>query len=135
MTFRKILPLALGLLMLVASPVLAQDAPATSDATQPPLGTPFVDATYADWEILCTQIDEAGTIACEMYQLLNDSTGSPIAEISIAALPFEVFVEIGLEIKKKSPFEKTIVIGLANTEGGFQDFKDFQSFDIVFFIH
>ena len=32
-------------------------------------------------------------------------------------MPFEVLVEIGLEIKKKSPFERTFLISLAN--GGY----------------
>jgi hypothetical protein len=32
-------------------------------------------------------------------------------------MPFEVLVEIGLEIKKKSPFERTLLISMAN--GGY----------------
>jgi hypothetical protein len=32
-------------------------------------------------------------------------------------MPFEVLVEIGLEIKKKSPFEQTFLISMAN--GGY----------------
>tara|TARA_R110002073_G_scaffold87564_9_gene207883 strand:- start:1318 stop:1908 length:591 start_codon:yes stop_codon:yes gene_type:complete len=108
MIFRKILPLALGLMMLAGGPVLAQSA--SGDATLPPLGTPFVDATFADWEILCTQIDEAGAIACEMYQLLNDGTGSPIAEISIAALPFGSEVAAGATVT--APLETFLPSGL-----------------------
>lgn len=37
-----------------------------------------------------------------------------IGELGIAALPFEVFVEIGFDIQKRSPFRDTFVIGLAN---------------------
>ena len=40
-----------------------------------------------------------------------------IGELGIAALPFEVFVEIGFDIQKRSPFKDTFVLGLAN--GGF----------------
>jgi neutral ceramidase len=40
-----------------------------------------------------------------------------IGELGIAAIPFEVFAETGLEIKSKSPFEKTFTVGLAN--GGY----------------
>jgi neutral ceramidase len=40
-----------------------------------------------------------------------------IGEQSIVSMPFEVLVEIGLEIKEKSPFERTFLIGLAN--GGY----------------
>src|SRR5690606_2128142 len=37
-----------------------------------------------------------------------------IGDLGIAAIPFEVFTEIGLEIKSKSPFEDTFTIELAN---------------------
>jgi hypothetical protein len=40
-----------------------------------------------------------------------------IGEQAIVSMPFEVFVEIGLEIKEKSPFPHTFVIELAN--GGY----------------
>ncbi len=40
-----------------------------------------------------------------------------IGDLAICAIPFEVLVEIGLELKTKSPFPDTFVIELAN--GGF----------------
>ena len=40
-----------------------------------------------------------------------------IGEQAIVSMPFEVLVEIGLEIKKKSPFKHTFLIELAN--GGY----------------
>ncbi len=40
-----------------------------------------------------------------------------IGELGIAAIPFEVFAETGLEIKSRSPFKKSFTIGLAN--GGY----------------
>ena len=40
-----------------------------------------------------------------------------IGEQAIVSMPFEVLVEIGLEIKEKSPFERTFLIELAN--GGY----------------
>jgi neutral ceramidase len=42
-----------------------------------------------------------------------------IGEVGIAAIPFEVFVEIGLEIKEKSPFARTFTISLANGSYGY----------------
>lgn len=42
-----------------------------------------------------------------------------IGDMAIAAIPAEVFVEIGLEIKKKSPFEPTFSISLANGYNGY----------------
>ena len=40
-----------------------------------------------------------------------------IGDQAIVSMPFEVLVEIGLEIKKKSPFERTLLISMAN--GGY----------------
>lgn len=42
-----------------------------------------------------------------------------IGELGIVAIPCEVFVEIGLEIKQKSPLKPTFVIGLANGYNGY----------------
>lgn len=40
-----------------------------------------------------------------------------VGDLGIAGIPFEVFAETGLEIKAKSPFQKSFTIGLAN--GGY----------------
>lgn len=37
-----------------------------------------------------------------------------IGDLAIGAIPFETFVETGLEIKKRSPFQSTFTISLAN---------------------
>jgi neutral ceramidase len=42
-----------------------------------------------------------------------------IGDLAICGLPFEVFVEIGLELKKRSPFLHTVVVGLANGRFGY----------------
>jgi len=42
-----------------------------------------------------------------------------IGVLGICAIPFEVLVEIGLEIKDKSPFEQTFTISLANGTYGY----------------
>jgi hypothetical protein len=42
-----------------------------------------------------------------------------IGDLGIAAVPCEVFAEIGLEIKRKSPFKPTFTIELANGHGGY----------------
>jgi hypothetical protein len=42
-----------------------------------------------------------------------------IGEVGIVAIPCEVFVEVGLEIKKKSPFKTTFIIELANGYNGY----------------
>ena len=42
-----------------------------------------------------------------------------LGEVAIAAIPFETFVEIGLEIKQKSPFDDAFTIELANDSRGY----------------
>jgi len=42
-----------------------------------------------------------------------------IGDLGICAIPFEVFVEIGLEMKDKSPFEQTFTISHANGSYGY----------------
>ena len=42
-----------------------------------------------------------------------------IGDLAIAAAPFEIFVEIGLDIKAKSPFKPTFTTSLANGYNGY----------------
>jgi hypothetical protein len=42
-----------------------------------------------------------------------------IGDLVIAAIPFEVFAEIGLELKERSPFDHTFTIELANGSYGY----------------
>lgn len=42
-----------------------------------------------------------------------------IGDLGVAAIPFEVFTEIGLEIKAKSPFKQSFTIELANGSYGY----------------
>ena len=42
-----------------------------------------------------------------------------IGDLGVAAIPFEVFSEAGLEIKKRSPFQPTFTIELANGSYGY----------------
>jgi hypothetical protein len=42
-----------------------------------------------------------------------------IGDLAICGIPFETFVEIGLELKKRSPSPQTMVIGLANGRHGY----------------
>jgi hypothetical protein len=42
-----------------------------------------------------------------------------IGDLGVAAIPFEVFTETGMEIKAKSPMDQTFTISLANGWGGY----------------
>lgn len=60
---------------------LGEDADANSD-----LGKPYTKEEVGAWEIRCIKT-EAETDPCQMYQLLDDGEGAPIAEISLFRLP------------------------------------------------
>lgn len=42
-----------------------------------------------------------------------------IGDFVVCGIPFETFVEIGLDLKKRSPFAQTMVVGLANGRHGY----------------
>jgi neutral ceramidase len=42
-----------------------------------------------------------------------------VGDLLICGLPFEVFVEIGLELKERSPFARTMVVGMAKGRHGY----------------
>jgi neutral ceramidase len=42
-----------------------------------------------------------------------------IGDLAVCTLPFEVFAEIGLDLKKRSPFPRTMVISFANGTNGY----------------
>jgi len=42
-----------------------------------------------------------------------------IGDLAVCEFPFETFAEIGLDLKKRSPFPQTMVIGLANGRYGY----------------
>ncbi|MDP6467643.1 MAG: neutral/alkaline non-lysosomal ceramidase N-terminal domain-containing protein [Pirellulaceae bacterium] len=42
-----------------------------------------------------------------------------IGDLAVCGIPFETFVETGLELKDRSPFPRTLVIGLANGRYGY----------------
>ncbi len=42
-----------------------------------------------------------------------------VGDFAVCAIPFEAFVEIGLDLKQRSPFPRTMVIGLANARHGY----------------
>jgi hypothetical protein len=42
-----------------------------------------------------------------------------VGDLAICAIPFETFAETGLELKKKSPFGRTMVVGLGNGRHGY----------------
>lgn len=48
----------------------------------------YIKDTYGDWQLQCFR-NEAGEDPCQMYQLLREDAGNPVAEFTIFKLPAE----------------------------------------------
>lgn len=75
-------------------------------------------ALYADQQ---APRDKQWVLAKEMVQASELSSPVPaevqairISDLAIAALPGEIFCQLGLDLKAQSPFDATMVVGLAN---------------------
>ncbi|WP_222852029.1 family 16 glycoside hydrolase [Cyclobacterium plantarum] len=79
-----------------------------SDAKGPQMLTR--EEIYARETILINDYPERENILLQAIRL---------GELAITAIPCEVFVEIGLEIKEKSPFDQTFSVSLANGYHGY----------------
>lgn len=110
--FLKALPLFALLAAGVPAAVLAQTAPTEAPAAEQPaapapaapqnvqdqlslgedadaapgIGQPYTRETIGAWEMRCLRVEE-GEEPCQMYQLLDDGQGSPVAEVSLFRLP------------------------------------------------
>jgi len=68
------------------------------------------DAIYARETVLIDKFPDQVPLIIQAFR---------IGDLAISAIPCEVFVEIGLEIKQKSPFPDTFTISLANGYNGY----------------
>ena len=57
------------------------------DASIPQVGEAFTQEVIGDWEMRCIKAPEGEDDPCQMYQLLDDGSGSPVAEVSMFKLP------------------------------------------------
>jgi len=122
-------------LMALGGPVFAQtgdtgtDTPAATEGEAAPdpmaltvvedgpqLGDIYVDAEFSDWELRCIK-SEAEHDPCQMYQLLKDVNGNPVAEINIFALPAEQEAAAGATVITPLETLLTQQLGLA-VDGG-----------------
>ena len=83
-----------------ADPAATTDAPVADEAaagTDLSLGTEvggndgpgstYVAANFESWEQRCVRAPEGGVDTCQLYQLLKDAKGTPVAEITLFGLP------------------------------------------------
>ncbi len=68
------------------------------------------DAIYARESVLINKFPDKVPLIIQAFK---------IGDLAISAIPCEVFVEIGLEIKEKSPFASNFTISLANGYNGY----------------
>ena len=52
----------------------------------PEVGKPYTSETIGAWEMRCIKAEE-GEDPCQMYQLMDDGNGVPVAEVSLFRLP------------------------------------------------
>lgn len=57
------------------------------DASVPQVGETYTAETNGDWAVRCIKTEDGVDEPCQMYQLMSDSEGTPVAEISIFRLP------------------------------------------------
>lgn len=53
----------------------------------PVLGQPYTREVNGAWEMRCIRVAEGEEEPCQMYQLLDDGQGAPVAEVSLFRLP------------------------------------------------
>lgn len=62
----------------------AADTPAEPDPNA--IGATYTKETFGDWKLQCIRTED-GNDPCQMYQLMEDEAGNPVADISLFGLP------------------------------------------------
>lgn len=80
----------LGLALVLGAPVSAQETTTEEfplgKTPETQVGQLYLKEKNGDWLVRCVKTEE-GPEPCHAYQLLNDTDGNPVAEISIFHLP------------------------------------------------
>lgn len=101
-----------------ATPAEGETAPAAEDASssdaatasdEPKPGQYYVKAEHTDWAIRCIKADN-GIDPCELYQLLKDSEGNSVAEVTMIPLQNG---EVAAGATIVAPLETDLIKGLS----------------------
>ncbi|WP_323764670.1 invasion associated locus B family protein [Marinovum sp.] len=65
---------------------------------EPVLGQTYIKEPVGDWELRCIRTETPGDDPCQLYQLLKEGDGNPLAEISLFRLPEESKLPAGATI-------------------------------------
>jgi invasion protein IalB len=99
---------------LTALPITAaaQDGSAADSLPvgQTPVGETYTAETHGDWEIRCIRAEEGQPEPCQLYQLLRDENGGPVAEFNVFDLPDEGQVVAGATVV--TPLETLLPPGI-----------------------
>lgn len=68
------------------------------------------EVTYAERSMQLAEAPDTVSVPIQAFRL---------GDWAVAAIPFEVFTDIGLEIKRTTPFERTFAVSLANGSYGY----------------
>ena len=104
-----------GLIAGLTALPMAAAAQDESAADSLPVGQTAVAETYTaethgDWEIRCIRAEEGQPEPCQLYQLLRDENGGPVAEFNVFDLPDEGEVVAGATIV--TPLETLLPPGI-----------------------
>ena len=66
--------------------------------TAPEVGKPYTREVTGAWEMRCIKTEDGNEEPCQMYQLLDDGQGAPVAEVSLFRLPGSGKAEAGATI-------------------------------------
>lgn len=68
-----------------ATPATEEAEAAAGESDEPEIGSYYAKSTHQDWTIRCIKAEE-GVDPCELYQLLQDSDGNSVAEMTLIPL-------------------------------------------------
>lgn len=94
MTFMSFKSLSIAAIFALGTPLAAQEAAVADTVTDlgepvvvgPQPGQQYIRETFGDWGLRCLRVEE-GPEPCQLYQLLLNEEGNPLAEVLIIPLP------------------------------------------------
>jgi invasion protein IalB len=92
------------------SSAVAQTEAAPAEPEGQEIGQTYVAETHGDWQIRCIRAEEGQPEPCQLYQLLVDENGGPVAEFNIFDLPDEGQIVAGATIV--TPLDTLLTPGL-----------------------
>ena len=116
-------PALAAIILAVMAPLTAgaqdggDDEAARSESESLSAGDAYFAETFTDWQHRCVRAPEGQSDRCQLYQLLEDGQGTPVAEISVTPLPERQEGAAGATIV--TPLETLLPPGLTlSVDGG-----------------